>query len=167
MKELPIKEEEKGSYGSTHESCFIFFLKKISLNRIILFSSVQSFDYVQLFVTPWAAAHQATCPSPTPRVYSNSCPLCRSCHPAISYSVVPFSCLQSFPASGSFLMSWLFTSGGQSIGVSGSTSVLPVNIQNWFPLGWTGLISMQSKGLLVFSSVTVQNHQFFGAHLSL
>ena len=79
------------------------------------------------------------CPSPTPRVYSNSCPLCQWCHPIISSSVVPFSsCLQSFPASGSFPMSQFFTSGGQSIGVSASTSVLPVNIQDWFLLGWTG-----------------------------
>ena len=81
------------------------------------------------------------CPSPTPRVYANSCPLSQWCHPTISSSVVPFSCLQSFPASGSFPVSQFFTSGGQSIGVSASTSVLPMNIQNWFPLGWTGWIS--------------------------
>ena len=103
------------------------------------------------------------CPSPTPRVGSNSCPSSRWCHPTISSSVVPFpSCLQSFPASGSFPMSQLFTSGGQSIGVSASTSVLPMNIQDWFPLGWTGWISLQSKGLSrVFSNTTVQKHQFF------
>ena len=88
------------------------------------------------------------CPIPTPRACSNSCPLCRWCHPTISSSVVPFSSrLQSFPASGSFQMSQLFTSGGQSIGVSASASVLPMNIQEWFPLGLTGLISLQSKGL--------------------
>ena len=94
------------------------------------------------------------CPSPTPRAYSNSCPLSRWCHPTISSSVVPFSsCLQSFSASGSFPMSQLFTSGDQSIGVSASASVFPVNIQDWFPLGWTGWISLQSKGLSrVFSS---------------
>ena len=108
------------------------------------------------------------CPSPTPGVYSNSCPSRQWCHPTISSSVVPFSsCLQSFPASGSFQMSQLFASGGQSIGISASTSVLPMNIQDWFPLGWTGWISLQSKGLSrVFSSTTVQN-QFFCAQLSL
>ena len=109
------------------------------------------------------------CPSPTPRVYSNSCPLSQWCHPTISSSVVPFSSrLQSFPASGSFQMSQFLTSGGQSIGVSASASVLPMNIQDWFPLGWTNWISLQSKGLSrVFSNTTVQKHQFFGAQLSL
>jgi len=99
------------------------------------------------------------CPSPTPGVYSNSCPLSQWCHPTISPTVIPFSsCLQSFPASGSFPMSQFFVSGGQSIGVSASASVLPMNIQDWFPLGWTGLISLQSKGLSrVFSNSTVQN----------
>ena len=97
------------------------------------------------------------CPSPTPRAYLNSCPLSWWCHPAISSSVIPFSsCLQSFPESGSFLMSRFFTSGGQSIGASALASVLPVNIQDWFPLGWTGWISLQSKGLSgVFSNTTV------------
>ena len=109
------------------------------------------------------------CPSPTPGAYSNSCPLSQWCHPTISSSVVPFSsCLQSFPASGSFPMSQLFTSDGQSIGVSASASVLPMNIQDWFPFGWTGWVSLQSKGLSrVFSNTTVQKHQFFGAQLSL
>ena len=108
------------------------------------------------------------CPSPTPGVYSNSCPLSQWCHPAISSSVVPFSCLQSFPASGSFQMSQLFASGGQSIGVSALVSVLPMNIQDWFSLEWTGWISLQSKGLSrVFSNTTVQKHQFFSAQLSL
>ena len=106
------------------------------------------------------------CPSPTPRVCSNSCPLSRLCHTTISSFVVPFSCLQSFPASGSFPMSQLFTSGGQSIGVS--VSVLPVNIQDRFPLRLTSQISLQSKGLSrVFSNTTVPKHQFFGAQLSL
>ena len=109
------------------------------------------------------------CPSPTPRVYSNSGPLRWWCHPIILSSVVPFSsCFQSFPASGSFLVSQLFSSGGQSIRVSASGSVLPMNIQDWFPLWWTDWISLQSKGLSrVFSYTTVQKHQFFGFQLSL
>ena len=109
------------------------------------------------------------CPSSTPGVHPNPCPLSQWCHPTISSSVVTFSsCPQSFPASGSFPMSQLFTSGGQSIGVSPSTSVLPMNTQDWSALGWTGWISLQSKGLSsVFSSTTVQKHQFFGAQLSL
>ena len=100
------------------------------------------------------------CPSPTPRVYPNSCPLSQSCHPTISSSVVPFSsCPQSFPASGSFQMSQLFTPGDQSIGVSASTLVLPINAKDWSPLEWTGWISLQSKGLSrVFSNTTVQKH---------
>ena len=104
------------------------------------------------------------CPSPTPRVHPNPCPLSLWCHPTISSSVVPLSsCLQIFPASGSFLMSQLFASGDQSIGVSASTSVLPVNTQDRSPLGWTAWISLQSKGLSrVFSNITVQKHQFFG-----
>ena len=109
------------------------------------------------------------CPSPSPWACSNSCPLSRWCHPTISSSVFPFSShLQSFPASRSFLMSQPFTSGAQSIGASASASVLPMNIQDWFPLELTGLISLQFKGLSrVFSSTTVQKHQFFGAQLSL
>ena len=109
------------------------------------------------------------CPSPTPGAYSNSSPLCWWCHPTISSSVVPFSShLQSFPASGSFLMSQLFSSGSQGIRASASASVLPMNIQGWFPLGLTGWISLQYKGLSrVFSNTTVQKHGFFGAQLSL
>ena len=109
------------------------------------------------------------CPSPTPGVYSNSCLLSWWCHPTTSSSFVPVSSrLQSFPASGSFQMSQLFTSGGESIGVSGSASVLTMYIQDWFPLGWTGQISLQSKELSrVFSNTTVQKHQFFGVQLSL
>ena len=108
------------------------------------------------------------CPSPTPRVHSNSCPWSRWCHPAISSSDVPFSsCSQSLPASGSFPMSQLFAWGGQSIGVSASASVLTMNTQEWSPLEWTGWISLQSKGLSrVFSNTTVQKHQFFCAQLS-
>ena len=107
--------------------------------------------------------------SPIPGVYSNSCPLRRWCHPTISCSVIPFSsCLQSFPASGSFPMSQFFTSGGQRIGASASASVHPMNIQDWFPLGLTALIPLQSKGLSrVFSNTIVQKHQFFGAQISL
>ena len=102
------------------------------------------------------------CPSPTPRVYPNPCPLCRWCHPTISSFFIPFSsCPQSFPASGSFQMSQLFASGGQSIGVSASDSVLPVNTQDLAPLGWNGWISLQSKGLSrVFSNTTVKKHSF-------
>ena len=109
------------------------------------------------------------CPSPTPGVYSNSCSSCWWCHPTISSSVIHFSShLQSFLASGSFQMSQLFASGGQSIGVLASASVLPMNIQDWFPWWWTSWISLRSKGLSrVFSNITVQKHQFFGAHLSL
>ena len=132
------------------------------------FSSIQLLSRVQFFVIPWTAACQDSCPSPTPGVCSNSCPSSWWCHPTISSSVIPFSCLQSFPASGSFQMSYLFTSGGQSIGVSASASVLPMNIQDWFSLGLTGWISSQSKGLSrVFSNITVQKHQFFSAQLSL
>ena len=108
------------------------------------------------------------CPSPTPGVYSNSCKLSWWCHPTNISSVIPFSsCPQSFPPSGSFSMSQLFAWGGQSIGVSASTSVLPMNIQDWFTLGWTGLISLQSKGLSRVFSTTVQKHQFFSAQPSL
>ena len=109
------------------------------------------------------------CSSPTPRVYSNSCPLNWWCHPTIASSVIPFSsCLRSIPASGSFLRSQFFTSGSQSTGVSASASVLLMNIQDWFRLGWTSWIALLSKRLSrVFSNTTVQNHQFFGARLSL
>ena len=109
-----------------------------------------------------------SCPSPTPGAYPNPCPLNQWCHPTISFSVIPFSsCLLSFPASGSFPMSQFFTSGGQSIGVSTSASILAMNIQDWFSLGWTSLISLQSKGLSRVINITVQKHQFFGAQLSL
>ena len=109
------------------------------------------------------------CPSPTPRACTNSCPSSQWCHPTISYFIIPFSsCLQCFPASGSSPMSPFFTSDGQSIGVSASASVLAMNIQDWFPLGLTELIFLQSKGLSsIFSNSTVQKHQFFGVQLSL
>ena len=124
-------------------------------------SSVQfSLSVVSNSLQPHEPQHaRPPCPSPTPGVYPNSCPLSWWCHPNISSSVIPFSsCLQSFPASGSFQMSQLFESGGQSIGVSASISVLSMDIQDWFPLGWTGWISLQSKGFSrVFSNTTAQN----------
>ena len=139
-------------------------------------------DYVRFFVFQfsrsvmfnflWPHGLQHTrlpCPSPTAGVCPNSCPLSWWCHPTISSSVIPFSsCPQSSPTSGSFQMSQLFTSGGQSIRVSASASVLPMDTQDWSPFGWTGWITLQSKGLSrVFSNTTVQKHQFFGAQLSL
>ena len=129
----------------------------------VQFSSVQSLSRVWLFATHGLQHARLLCPSPTPRVYSNSCPLSQWCHPTIPSSVVPFSShLQSFPASGSFPMSQLFASGSQSIGVSASASVLPMNIQDWFPLGLTGWISLQSKGLSRdFSNTTVQKLKIF------
>ena len=136
-------------------------IEKFVVHFSIQFHSVQLLSHVQLFATPWIAALQASLSitNSTPRVSSNSCPLSRWCHPAISPSVVPFSsCTQSLPASGSFPMNQLFAWGGQSIGVSASASVLPMNTQDWSPLGWTGWIFLQSKGLTrVFSSTTVQS----------
>ena len=133
------------------------------------FSSVQWLSHVRLFATPWTEAHQASLSITNSKVYSNSCPYSRWWHPTILSSVVPFSShLQSFPASRSFQMSQFFASGGPNIGVSASASVLPMNIQDWFPLRWTNGISLQSKGLSrVVSNTTVQKHQFFGAQLSL
>ena len=135
-----------------------------------LFSSVQfSCLVVSNSLRPHELQHtRPPCPSPTLGVHSNSCPSSRWCHPAISSSVVPFSsCPQSLPALKSFQMSQLFTWGGQSIGVSASASFLPMNTQDWSPLGWTAWISLQSKGLSrVFSNTTVQKHQFFGTQLS-
>ena len=135
------------------------------------FSSVQ-FSRSVLFdsLRPHELQHaRPPCPSPTPGVHSNSCPSSQWCHPAISSFVFPLSsCPQSLPASESFPMSQLFTWGGQSIGVSASTSVLPMNIHDWSPFGWTGWISLQSKGLSrVFSNTTVQKHQFFSTQPSL
>ena len=133
--------------------------------HLFQFSSVQfSHSVVSNSLWPLESQHaRPPCPSPTPGVYSNSCSLSQWYHLAISSSVVPFSsCPQSFPASGSFPMSQLFTWGGQSIGVSGSASVLPMNIQDWSPLGWTGWISLLSKGFSrVFSNTMVLKHKFF------
>ena len=133
--------------------------------------SVQlSYSVMSSSLWPHEPQHaRSPCPSPTPGVHPNPCPLSQWSHSTISSSVIPFSsCPQSFPASGSFQMSQLFASGGQSIGVSASASVLPMNTQDWYSLGWTGWISLQSKGLSrVFSNTTIWKHQFFGAQLSL
>ena len=155
-------------------------MKKIGLKlniqktKIIESGPISSVQFICSVVSESLGPHEPQhtrppCPSPTPRVYSNSCPLSQWCHLTISSSVVPFSShLQSFPASGYFQMSYFFASGSQSVGVSASTSVVPVKTQDWFPLGWTGWISLQSKGLSrVFSNTTVQKHQFFRVQLSL
>ena len=142
---------------------------KLAYLFINKFSSVQSLSRVRLFATPWTAAHQASLSITNCRSSPKLMSLSWWCHPTISSSVIPFSsCPQSFPVSGSFQMCQLFASGGQSIGVSASTSVLPMNTEDWSPLGWTGWISLQSKGLSrVSSNTTVQKHQFFNAQLSL
>ena len=133
-------------------------------NRSVQFSCSVMSD----FLWPHGLQHaKLPCPSPTPGAYSNSCPSSQWCHPTVSSSVFPFACTQYYPASGSFPKSRLFTSGGQSIGASASASVLPMNIQDWFPLGWTGWITLQSKGLSrVFSNTTIQKNQFFSSLLS-
>ena len=137
--------------------------------RKLVYSSVQfSCSLVSNSLRPQELQHpRLLCPSPTPRAYTNSCPSSQWCHPTISSSIIPFSStLQSVPTSGSSQMSQFFASSGQSIGVSASTTVLPVNIQDWFPLGLTSWISLQSKRLSrVFSNTTVQKHQFFSAQL--
>ena len=157
---------------STFKTCikrysFIQFIQ-VRINKYVYVSVQLSHSVVSDSLRPHGLQHaRPLCPPPTPGVYSDSCPSSQWCHPTISSSVIPFSsCLQSFPASGSFPMSQFFASGGQSIGVS--ASVIPMNIQDWFPLEWTGLISLQSKGLSrIFSKNTVQKHQFFSAQLSL
>ena len=133
----------------------------------VFYCSVQSLSRVRLFATPWPQHARLPYPSPTPRACSSSCSLSQWSHPTISSSVIPFSsCLQSFPASGSFPRSQFFASGGQSIGVPASASVLPVNTQDWFTLEWTGWISLLSRRFSrVFSNTAVQRHQFFGAQL--
>ena len=137
----------------------------------MLFFTISSVQFSRSAVSNslWPHESQHTrppCPSQTPGVYSNLCPSSRWCHPTISSSVVPFSCPQSLPALGSFPMSQLFSSGGQSIGVSASASVVPMNIQDLSPLGWTGWISLKSKGLSRVFNTIVQKHQFFGTQLS-
>ena len=164
-------------YIHHHVHCTIIYIsqdKEITSESIhgwIKKASVQfSHSVLSDFLQPHGLQHaRLPCASPTPRAYSNSCPSSRWCHPTISSSIISFSfCLQSFPPSGSFQMSQFFASCGQSIGVEASTSVLPMNIQDWFPLGWTRWISLQSKGLSrVFSNTTVQKHQFFSTQLSL
>ena len=151
--------------------CLIFFLRMKWVNTC---NGIRTLNLVQFSRSVMSNSlrphglHRLPCPSPTLGAYSNSCPSRRWCHPTISSSIVPFSSLlQSFPASGSFPMSQFFASGGQSIGVSASASVPPVNSQDWSPLGWTGWISLQSKGLSrVFSNTTVQKHQFFSTQIS-
>ena len=142
----------------------------IYVSHLVLFLTVFSVQFSLSVMSDslWPHGLQPTrlpCPPPTPGTYSNSCQSSRWCHPTILSSVIPFSShLQSFPISGSFQMSQFFASGGQGIEVSASTSVLPMNTQDWSPLGWTGLISLQSKGLSrVFSHTTVQKHQFFSS----
>ena len=149
------------SFSGSHTSMYVMIAKdSVQFSRSVMSDSLWPHGLQQA---------KPPCPSPTHRAYSNSCPSSRWCHPTVSSSVVPFSsCSQPFPASGSFPMSQLFTSGGQSIGVSASASVLPMNTQDWSPLGWTDWISLQSKGLSrVFSNITVQRHQFFDTQLSL
>ena len=168
-------------YSSPVYSCHLFLISSASVRSIPflffimpIFAWKCSLQFSRSVMSGSLQPHELQqasppCPSPTPGVYPNACPSNQWCHPTISSSVVPFSsCLQSFPASGSFQMSQLFTSGGEVIGASASTSVLPMNTQDWSPLGWTGWISLQSKGLSrVFSNTTVQKHQFFCAQLSL
>ena len=156
-------EERTWSFSSNDGHC----ASLCHLFRARIISSVQfSHSVTSSSLQPHEPQHaRPPCPSPTPRVYPNSCPLNRWCHPTISSSVIPFSsCPQSFPASGTFQMSQLFTSGGQGTGVSALASFLPKNTQDWSHFEWTGWISLQSKGLSrVFSNTTVQKHQFFGA----
>ena len=150
----------------SHEIKRCLLLGRKAITNLIQFSC----SVVSNSLWPHESQHaRPPCPSQTPGVYPNSCASSRWCHPTISSSVIPFSsCPQSFPASGSFQMSHFFTSGGQRIGVSASTLVLPVKTQDWSPLEWTGWISLQSKGLSrVFSNTTVQKHQFFNTQLSL
>ena len=157
-----IKQKGKNWQKESKKVSYIF----VSLGA----SSVQfTCSVVSDSLRPHESQHtRPPCPLQTFGVYSKPCPSRRWCHPTISSSVIPFSsCPQSLPASGSFPMSQLFASGGQTIGVSASASVLPMNTQDWSPLGWTGWTSFQSKGLSrVFSNTTVQKHQFFGAQLS-
>ena len=160
-----IWSNSDGFRGQQKKKMLIAKIRK-ALNVLVDFSQFSSVSQLCPTLQPHGLQHaRPLCPSPTPRIYSNSCPLSQWCHPTISSSVILFSsCLQSFPASESFQMSQLFRWGGQSIGVSASASVLPTNTQDWSPLGWTGWISLKSKGLArVFSNTTVQKHQFFGA----
>ena len=156
---MDVREQTLGCQGGG-------MVSEVGVSR---YSSVQLLSCVQLFEIPWTAARKASLSITSPGACSNSRPLSQWCHPTISSSAVPFSsCLQSFPASGYFPMSQFFPSGGQSTGASELASVLPMNIQDWFPLGWTGLITSLSKGLSrVFSNTTVHKHQFFSPQPSL
>ena len=162
---------QSGRGVTCRNSTVIFTLVMSGLTSVILvtFSSVQSLSHVWLFLPHGLQHARLPCPSPAPATCSNSCRSSQWCHPIISFSVIPSSsCLQSFPASGSFPMSQFFASGGQSIGVSALALVLPMNIEDSFPLEWTSWSSLLSKGLSrIFSNTTVQKHQFFGAQLSL
>ena len=162
--------------GTTHTITCHCHDSYVTLSKMFVVADgmyIRFLVFVQLLrcLTLWPYGPQHSrfpCPSLSPRICSNSCPLSCWCHPIISSSLTPFSsCLQSFPASWSFPMSQLFTSGGQNIEAGASASVLSMNIQDWFPLGLTGLISFQCKGLSVFSSTTVLKHQFFGSQPSL
>ena len=157
---FPHKAHPSLLYVSLKETEFRYQFSSVHFSRSVMSDTLQPHGLQQA---------RPPCPSPIPGVYPNSCPLNWWCHATISSSVVTFSShLQSFPASGSFQMSQFFTPGGQSIRIWASTSVLPMNTQDWFPLGWTGWISLQSKGLSkVCSNTTVQKHQYFGAQLSL
>ena len=152
-----------GHFTTSPHVHFTGLYRRACMNSILHTSqSVSQFNCSANSLQPHGLQHaRPPCPSPTPGACSNSCPLSCWCHPSISCSVIPFSsCLQSFPASGSFPRDQFFASGSQSIGVSASASVLPMNIQGWFPLGWTGWISLQSKGLSrVFSNTTVVTHK--------
>ena len=143
-------------YSIVYYFCTFCYISLVQFSYSVMTDSLQ----------PHRLQHaRPLCPSPTPRVHPNPCPSSGWCHPTISSSVIPFSsCLPSCSASGSFQMSQLFASGGQSIGVLASTSVLPMNTRDWPPLGWTGWIPLQSKGpSRIFFNTTVQKHQFFGA----
>ena len=168
---LPIPEH--GVSLHRFVSSLISFISIIQFSVYRSFASFSSVQFSGSVVSDSLWPHEPQharppCPLPTPGIHPNSCPSIRWCHPTISSSVVPFSsCPQSFPASESFPVSPLFTAGGQIIGVSASMSVFPVNTQDWSPLGWTGWISLQSKGLSgVFSNTTVQKHQFLCTQLS-
>ena len=168
---LALELHKDGSHFSL-QALALLIHDKVNLHEHYSFS-LQSVQFSRSVVSDSLRPHELQharppCPPPTLGVYPNSCPLSQGCHPTISSSIILFSsCPQSFPASGSFQMSQHFTSGGQSIELSALISVLPMNTQDWSPLGWTGWISLQSKGLSrVFSDTTVQKHQFFGAQIS-
>ena len=159
----------QGTQGYLFKLVFLFCLDKYP--KVEFLDFMVQFSHSDVSDSLWPQGPQHTrppCPSPVPGVYPNSCPLSQWCHPTISSSVFPVSCLQSFPASRSFPVSRLFPSGGQSVGVSASALALPMNMQDWFPLGLTDLSALQSKGLSrVLSSATVQKHQFFSTQPSL